>query len=305
MKKAQKIEVLLPYKPPFCWDELLRFFQHRQIKGVEYVAENAYRRSIRFKEAGRWLYGAFGIRHVPDEQALSLSLDSTHKALLPQIKALAIRQFDLALDPDVVSKALRKMDAFGSPLYVPGIRLPGASDAFEMTVRAVIGQQITVSRAKTLLGRIVECFGQPIDLGDLHLTHVFPKPSDFLVDDAAAKMGALGIIRIRASAIVELARLFLVDDRFLASDMPLAEARSRLLSIRGIGPWTTDYIVMRTLGATDVFLATDAGIKKALARLAIDDPDTWAKRFSPWQSYVTLSLWHYLKEEQVDAIKKV
>lgn len=294
MKKAKKIEVLLPYKPPYRWEDLLRFFHLRQIKGVEYVDENVYRRSVCLREADRWHYGAFEVRHVPDENALSLSLDPAHEALLPQIKAIAIRQFDLALDPDVVSKTLKHLPAVEPSLYVRGIRLPGTSDAFEMTVRAVLGQQITISRAKTLLERVVECFGQAVDLGDPHVTHVFPTPSDFLAVDVAEKLGALGIIRTRASAIIELARRFLTDDRFLAPDMPVDEAGARLLSIRGIGPWTTDYILMRTLGTTDVFLATDAGIKKALSRLSIDDPDIWAKRFSPWRSYVTLSLWHYL-----------
>ena len=287
--------VLLKYKQPFGWDDLLRFFRKRQIANVEYVDDNAYRRGVRFFDSeGRLCSGVYEVSHLARKRALQLTYSRSLNALEPDLIALVSRQFDLALDPAEVSNVLTSLNEVSPNLYLPGSRFPGAIDPFEMCLRAILGQQITVQAARTLLGRIVAQFGDAVDMSDPHVTRLFPEPEAFMRDDAEEVLGRSGVIKQRAEAIIRVAQLFLEDNQFLDPTMDVKEAESRLLSVHGIGPWTTAYVIMRTLGAKDIFLATDAGIKQALTRLSIQNPEAFAKRFSPWRSYLTLSLWNSL-----------
>jgi AraC family transcriptional regulator of adaptative response / DNA-3-methyladenine glycosylase II len=185
------------------------------------------------------------------------------------------RLFDVAADPVAIAEALGA-DPLLRPLVRerPGLRLPGAVDGFEMAVRAIVGQQVSVAGARTVLGRIVAEHGgfTPAALAEADPS-AFPFP------------------RARGGALVEVARLVAAGELRLDPDADSAAARARLLAIPGIGPWTVSYIAMRALGDRDVFLNGDVGVRRALAALGGDaDPGRWR----PWRSYAVMHLWHSL-----------
>jgi AraC family transcriptional regulator of adaptative response / DNA-3-methyladenine glycosylase II len=169
-------------------------------------------------------------------------------------------------DPETMED-LESMNMIHPGLCVRGTRLPGSFDPFEMAVRAVLGQQITVKGARTLAARLVETYGRPVQTGIEGLTHAFPSSEDIIALDGPISnhLGPLGIIGARANTILELARALVqgnIEFNFYAQ--PEIEVQ-KLMAISGIGPWTAQYIAMRAMGWPDAFLHTDYGVKKALA----------------------------------------
>jgi AraC family transcriptional regulator of adaptative response / DNA-3-methyladenine glycosylase II len=168
----------------------------------------------------------------------------------------------------------------------PGLRVPGAADGFELAVRAIVGQQVTVAAARTILGRLVSEFGRRLPGGD-RLTHLFPDAETL----AEADPGLFPFPRARGEALVELARRTASGELELEPGADRADARQRLMAIPGVGPWTAGYVAMRALGDPDVFLPGDVGVRNALARLGIaPDEDAWR----PWRSYAVMHLWRSL-----------
>ena len=287
----------LEYKPPFLYDAMLRFLAGRAIPGVELVTETEYLRTVRLNKTGSdCATGWIRVEHVPQKNALSLTVSESLAADLPQVSARIRHLFDLDCEPQIISAALETMNEIRPDLCVPGTRLPGCFDAFEMVVRAVLGQQITVKAATTLAGRFVSTFGKPLECDVEGLSHVFPRPEEIVALEGPVEthLGPLGVISTRARTIGSLAQTFTdgsVDyDR---PDNPETEIE-KLLTIRGIGPWTARYIAMRTMGWTDAFLETDAGIKKALSPLTPKEMLSLAKQWKPWRSYATVNLWNSL-----------
>jgi 3-methyladenine DNA glycosylase/8-oxoguanine DNA glycosylase len=177
-----------------------------------------------------------------------------------------------------------------------GTRLPGCFDSFELTVRAILGQQITVKAARTLAARLVNTYGMPIETGIDGLTHIFPLPEDFTAigNDISSQFGVLGIISTRAKTILALANTFIdetVDFSLCAT--PEVEIE-KLVEISGVGKWTASYIAMRTMGWSDAFLETDVAIKKALAPLTAKEMLVLSEKWRPFRSYATINLWNSL-----------
>ncbi len=181
-------------------------------------------------------------------------------------------------------------------LCVPGTRLPGCFNAFEMAVRAVLGQQITVKAASTLAARIAQTYGAPIQTGIEGLTYVFPSPEDLLSIEEPIEnaLGRLGVIASRAKTIYELARAIVQGE--IDIDLPPhpEEEMKKLTAIRGIGGWTAKYIAMRAMEWPDAFLETDAGVKKALQPYTSKEILNMAEAWRPWRSYATVNLWNTL-----------
>jgi AraC family transcriptional regulator of adaptative response / DNA-3-methyladenine glycosylase II len=168
----------------------------------------------------------------------------------------------------------------------PGLRVPGCVDGFELAVRAIVGQQVSVAGARTVLGRLVAEYGGPVTPVE-GLTHRFPAPAALAAGDPTR----LPFPRTRARALVELARLVAEGDLRLDAGADPAETRAQLTAIPGVGPWTADYVAMRALGDPDVFLPGDVGIRDALARLGGPADDA---RWRPWRSYAVVHLWRSL-----------
>jgi AraC family transcriptional regulator of adaptative response / DNA-3-methyladenine glycosylase II len=296
-KRGDGITLALGYRPPYRWETLLQFFAGRTIHGVEKVENGKYYRAIRLiAPDGKHIEGWICVGNNADKKTLSLTLSESLLPVLPQVLSKIKRQFDLYCDPNAVYDTLKAMNELRPGLCEVGTRLPGCFDPFEMAVRAVLGQQITVKAAGTLAVRIAEAFGSTPQTGIDGLTHTFPSPEDVLSlgDGIENRFGELGVTSSRSRTILELARVFTNHEiDFELCENPDNEIR-KLTGINGIGDWTANYIAMRTMGYTDAFLETDYGVKKALTPCKPKEILQIAENWRPWRSYAIVNLWNSL-----------
>ncbi len=296
-KHNDNITLALGYRPPYDWEKMLNFLAGRAITGVEVVKNGEYMRTVDLKNAeGKHVYGWVRVGHQPKKNVLNVTMSETLLPVLPQVLARIRHLFDLYCDPEAVYETLRVMNDIRPGLCVLGTRVPGCFNAFEMAVRAVLGQQITVKAASTLAARMVETYGTPIQTGVEGLTHIFPLPEDILALDGAIAnhLGVLGVIAARSHTIYELARALVEGEIDLDFPTQPEEKMKKLMTIRGIGSWTAQYIAMRALEWPDAFLETDAGVKKALYPYTAKELLEMAERWRPWRSYATVNLWNTL-----------
>lgn len=291
------VTLALGYRPPYLWEDMLCFLAGRAISGVDMVKNGEYLRTVHIVTAEeKHIYGWMRVGHKPQKNALTVTVSETLLPVLPQVLARVRNLFDLYCNPDVVYEALQVMNNIRPGLCVLGTRLPGCFDAFEMAVRAVLGQQITVKAASTLAARIVKNYGTPVQTGIEGLTHVFPSLEKILALDGPIEnhLGPLGVIAARARTIYELAQALQQGEiNFDLSAQPEEEIK-KLMAIRGIGRWTAQYIAMRAMGWPDAFLETDVGIKKALPYYTPKELLTMAEAWRPWRGYATVNLWNTL-----------
>lgn len=291
------ISVALGYRPPYLWSRILDFLARRAIPGVEAVRDGEYLRTARFVSGqGQYAGGWVRIGQQPEKNVLTVTAAPALLPVLPQVLARVRHLFDLYCDPAAVYETLAAMNEIRPDLCVPGTRLPGCFEPFEMSVRAVLGQQITVKAAGTLATRFVRAFGAPVETGIDGLSHFFPLPDDIIAlgGSAADYMGPLGITGARANTILSLARAFARGDLdFDACTRPEREIQ-KLTEIPGIGPWTAQYVAMRALGWPDAFPHTDYGVKKALAPRTEGEILKMAEAWRPWRGYATINLWNSL-----------
>ncbi|MCM0080186.1 hypothetical protein L4X63_01145 [Geomonas sp. Red32] len=289
------ITLQLSYRPPYQWQQMLNFLALRAIPGVESAVDGEYLRTVTLATRGkRPVRGWVRVGFLQQRNVLSVSCSP---ALLPVLTPLLARirhLFDLHCEPYAVYEALASMNTIRPGLCILGTRLPGCFDPFEMAVRAVLGQQITVKAARTLAARLVDAYGTPFDTGVDHLTRIFPSPEAIMALDGPIenRLGPLGITGVRARTILKLAEAVVrreVDLRFGAR--PETEIK-KLMAIPGIGPWTAQYIAMRALGWSDAFPHTDFGVTKALEPRTPKEILALAETWRPWRSYATVNLWN-------------
>jgi AraC family transcriptional regulator of adaptative response / DNA-3-methyladenine glycosylase II len=270
---------------------MVSFLAARAIPGVEAVSGSIYRRTIA-------IGGACGMISVApaDRNRVDVSVRFPDMAALPQIIARVRRVFDLAADPDMIGEHL-SLDPVLAPLVAarPGLRVPGAWDGFELAVRAIFGQQITVPAATKLLGKLVQAHGAPIPAAvrDVEgLGHLFPSPARL----ASADILALGMPNARAMAVTSLAQAIAADPAIFSRGASLEDAIAKLRSLPGIGEWTAQYIAMRELREPDAFPAAEIGLMRAMAAADGRRPSpsqllSRAERWRPWRAYAALHLW--------------
>lgn len=254
-------------------------------------------RTIQLSHANGQRYtGWVRIRNDANKNILNVSICEALLPVLPQILVRVRRMFDLYCNPEAICDALQIMNKIQPNLFTSGIRVPGCLDPFEMSVRAILGQQITVKAAGTIAGRIAKTYGIPIDTGIEGLTHIFPGV-EFMVSKGMNLehcLGVLGVIASRSRTIHALATALLEKRICLDYSAHPEEEIKKLMQIRGIGSWTAQYIAMRTIGYTDAFLETDIGVKKALHSVSSKDMIALAENWRPWRSYATVCLWNSL-----------
>ena len=291
------VTLILSYRPPYQWRRIIDFLAQRVIPGVEAVTDDNYIRTAHYVNGEqKRVYGWVRVGHHPQKNALTVTVSSALLPALPHLLARIRNLFDLYCYPDAVYETLSVMNNAYPGICVPGVRLPGCFEPFEMIVRAVLGQQITVKAAGTLAGRLAKIYGTPVETGLEGLTHTFPSAQDIasLPGDIADHLGPLGITRVRANTIFTLAQKIVSGELdFTLCVQPETEIK-KLMSIPGIGAWTAQYIAMRAMGWPDAFPHTDHGVKKALAPLSENEILEMAEAWRPWRGYATINLWNSL-----------
>lgn len=296
-RRNDNITLALGYRPPYRWEEMLRFLSGRAIAGIEVVKCGEYMRTVYLdKMDGKSVRGWVRVGHKAKKNVLSVTISETLLAVLPQVLARIRHLFDLYCDPDAVYETLQVMNDIRPGLCTLGARVPGCFDAFEMAVRTVLGQQITVKAASTLAARIVEAYGTPVQTGIEGLTHIFPSPGEVLAmgKDITNNFGALGVTSARSNTIYELAKALSQGEIDFDLRVQPEEEMKKLMRIRGIGSWTAQYIAMRAMEWPDAFLETDVGVKKALQPYTSRELLKMAEAWRPWRSYATINLWNTL-----------
>ncbi|MBK7548683.1 MAG: helix-turn-helix domain-containing protein [Rhodoferax sp.] len=293
---GQGITVKLGYRPPYDVDAMLAFIGKRTMNAIEFVAAHAH-----YKRAGRtfrigiggkihtgWLIADFDTARCQ----LVLQVSDSLRDVLPLVIRRVRAAFDLDADPNAINPVLHDNFPDGD-----GLRVPGTMDGYELAVRAVLGQQITVAAARTLAQRLVNTFGEPIDTPYPELTRLFPTPA-VLAAASGDALGSLGIVKQRQAAIVAIAQA--VADKRLqlhaGADVPATIAI--LKDLPGIGDWTAQYIAMRALRWPDAFPAGDVALHKALGVQETKNPARAAEAASqawrPWRSYAVIRAWNTL-----------
>ena len=278
------ISIRLPYRAPLASEELFGFLALRAVPGAESGDTRSYRRTLALPKC----YGWVELSDAGDHIGCKLALDDVRD--LPAAVQRCRRLLDLDADPQAVDEHLRT-DPLLHPLVsaVPGLRSPGSVDAGELAIRAVLGQQVSVSSARAQAARLVETAGVPRPAPFADLTHIFPPP------EAIAELDpeSLPMPRSKGRTVVSLAQALADGKIALDPGADPEEASAKLLDLPGIGPWTAAYIRLRGLGDPDAFAATDLGVRRALARLGAGrhSAEQRAERWRPWRSYALHHLW--------------
>ena len=281
----------LAYRPPYDVEAVLGFFARREVKGIEQVEGVSLRRTVGWlHRAGTHVTGWLESRFVPERNEVHLRTSASLAPVLGDVLQRVRHGLDLDADP-------ARIDAVMALLPVPhrpGARLPAGFDGFEIAVRVILGQQVSVKAARTLVQRVVDRFGEPIETPFPALTHVFPSAAALAAADPEV-IGKLGIVRQRVKALQTLARA--VADRTIVLDRsaPLDITLDALRELPGIGDWTAQVIAMRALAWPDAWPATDIGLYNALGSRDSREITRLAEAWRPWRAYAVMQLWHHLE----------
>ncbi len=298
--RGSAITTRLAYRPPYDIQAMLSFLRTRQIHGVEHADDQSVSRTLRITQGPQvyqgWMHARFDLT-VP---VVHLSVSDSLREVLPLVIRRARSTLDLDAEPHAIHQVLHR--AFPDSA---GLRVPGTMDGFELAVRAVLGQQITVAAARTLAQRLVQRFGVPVSTPFETLTHLFPS-AETLAAASGNDLGELGIVKQRQAAIVALAQAVAAQRLPLHAGTDVQATMATLRTLPGIGDWTAQYIAMRALRWPDAFPAGDVALHKALgvqtdlgghkkstvqaSREALTLSEAWR----PWRSYAVLWAWHTL-----------
>jgi AraC family transcriptional regulator of adaptative response / DNA-3-methyladenine glycosylase II len=272
----------LRFRPPYDYDSLLHFLAKRAIAGVECVHGDTYRRTFLLDGQPGWLEITPQASH-----ALKLRVEFVGPARLLQVVSRVRRMFDLDADPLAIHAPLKRDPLLARLVKArPGLRVAGAWDAFELGVRAILGQQVSVAGASTLTARLAAKFGHPVPFQIEGLEYTFPTSDEIVEADLA-----IGIPASRAEAIREFARAVASDALLLDGNQDAAECVDRLCAIRGLGPWTAQYIAMRALSDPDAFPAGDLVLLRAAGIKTTAELERHSERWRPWRAYAAMHLW--------------
>lgn len=272
------IKLALQYREPYALEPLVGFFRARLLPGVEVISHGNYCRTVSIK-------GHQGILQLsfPENGECSVSISPTLAPVIPQIIHRVKRMLDLDASPDSIQCAISSLDP------VPGLRLPGAFSPFETSIRAILGQQVSVAGASTLAARLVNKFGESITTSVEGLTHLFPTPSQLASQDVAA-IAEIGLPQARAKTILSFAQA--IDSKTLSLTAGLEQ--NSLTCLPGIGPWTAQYILMRCTSDPDAFPNGDLGLLKAFGTKNHDELNQASEAWRPYRAYAAIQLWSQL-----------
>ncbi len=297
--QTSELTILLSYRPPFDWQGMLAFFRLRQLPGIELVTDDSYQRSITLENTAGWIE----VSEVPEKHALKLRVAIDDLSLLNKVIKKVRKIFDLDADMPTIHQHLASDPLLANQIaQSPGIRLPGCWDIFEFSIRAILGQQVSVKAATTLAGRIAKQYGKPLDSEHPTLNYCFPSATEL----SQASFESIGLTQSRIDTLKRWVAFYLEQHEIFSQYQSLSALEQTLTSIKGIGPWTVNYLAMRGLSDPNAFPASDLGVIKALS--SSQDPHSkklttkqilaMAAQWQPWRAYATIYLWLSLADKE-------
>ncbi|WP_369991467.1 DNA-3-methyladenine glycosylase [Pseudomonas xanthosomatis] len=290
-------ELELPFTPPLDWARMLRFFGGRATGGVETVLDGVYHRTLALAGSD----GLLSVRKDPARDCLLVRLEGEASRQLGELQPRLARQFDLLTHPEAVRDGLGQDPWLAERLHaVPGLRVPGAWSGFELVIRTIIGQQVSVKAATTITGRLVERTGTPAaSPAQLGIPWHFPSPRAV----AEANLDKIGMPGKRVAALQNFARVVAEGELLIDSEQPdTSLLRRQLLALPGIGPWTVEYVAMRAWRDPDAWPATDLVLMQAITRRLPElaskaSQARHAESWRPWRAYVAMHLWNEIADQ--------
>jgi AraC family transcriptional regulator, regulatory protein of adaptative response / DNA-3-methyladenine glycosylase II len=281
----------LRFRPPYDYGALLEFVAKRAIAGVEYVDGDFYRRSFMLDGEAGWLEVRPHASH-----ALTLRVDFVEPTRLLHVVGRVRRMFDLDADPLAINSSLKRDPLLARLIQArPGLRVAGAWDGFELGVRAILGQQVSVAGASTLAARLAAKYGHPLPFQIDGLNCTFPAAHELVAADLA-----IGIPKSRAEAIREFAKAVVSGGLVFDGTQDAETCAGRICAIRGLGPWTAQYIAMRALSDPDALPAGDLALLRAAGMKTAAEMERYAERWRPWRAYAAMHLWQGVKDGTLD-----
>ncbi len=277
----------LSYRPPYDWEAMLEFLRTRMVKDVEWVADGHYARTVRLGKHTGWIK----VSHAPERRSLLVEFAHSLTPVLPALLGRLRTVFDLAARPDLIAAQLLKDPRLREGVRRhPGLRVPGAFDGFEMALRAILGQQVTVKAAATLAARLAGAFGRHIATPFPQLTRLAPLAED-VTKAGVGEVARLGIVGARARSILALARALQAGTLHLDAGADPEAAIAQLAALPGIGPWTAHCIAMRALRWPDAFPKEDIAVRGNLGGVSAKEAEAMSQSWRPWRSYAVLHIW--------------
>ncbi|HET7273631.1 MAG TPA: AlkA N-terminal domain-containing protein [Longimicrobiaceae bacterium] len=281
------VRLKIGYREPFDWAGLLGFLAPRAMSGVEATDGEVYYRTVAFGEVKGWV----AVRNSAPDRALVVEMPEALTESLPELLSRLRTLFDLDARPDVIASHLEGDPRLRDTVRRnPGLRVPGSFDGFEVAVRAILGQQVTVKGATTLAGRYAEAFGEPIESPHPNIRRLSPTPERVAALEEA-DLRELGIVGSRARTIIDLAREVTSGRLHLSGSSDPEGTMDQLMDLPGIGPWTANYIAMRAFNWPDAFPAADLAIRKRLGGVTPKQAEAISQQWRPWRSYAAMHLW--------------
>ncbi len=289
MADTSTLTLRLSYRPPYDWPGVLGFLAARALKGIEFVTSESYTRTVRLGNVQGWIR----VTDAPKQHALMLELTHSLTPSLPILLSRVRSLFDLDARPDLISRHLARDARLNVAVKRnPGLRVPGAFSGFEMGLRAILGQQITVKAATTIAGRVIEAFGEPIVTPIAQLDRLTPEAAR-VAGASTSDVASLGIVAARARSIMALAEA--QSSGKLSLDGGIHhnpdDAIKRLTELPGIGQWTAQYIAMRALRWPDAFPKEDIAVRNNLGGITATQAEELSQTWRPWRSYAVMHVW--------------
>lgn len=289
--ESGSIQLSIPYRPPYAWNELLAFLEPRLTVGVEAIVGDSYIRSIQIDECRGW----FKASNQPEANKLVLVVSVDLLPVLSQLLAHVRCLFDIDAQPAAIAEHLGNARLLGQAVKrCPGLRIPGAVDGFELIVRAVLGQQISVKAATTLAGRVAKHFGDSLTTPYSEVSRLSPTP-DQIARAAVTELVELGVLKSRAETILSIALAYRDGNLPTTASSPTLVV-DQLKTHSGIGDWTAHYVAMRLLHWPDAFPESDLGLLKAAKVSNPRQLREIAERWRPWRAYAAMYLWKSLSD---------
>jgi AraC family transcriptional regulator of adaptative response / DNA-3-methyladenine glycosylase II len=288
---ADALHFELSYRPPYDWDAVSGFLAARAIAGVESVEAGRYRRAVRLESDGKEHRGWIEIEPSRKKAALRVAVSASLAKAVPPVLSRVKALMDLSCNPVEVARALGKLAE-----RQPGLRVPGAFDGFEVAVRAIVGQQVSVAAARTVAGRLAAAFGDPVETPFASVNRSFPA-AERIARLSYGQIARLGMPGARAKTIIGMARAIADGKLELMPNADVDATLAKLRALPGVGEWTAQYLAMRALAWPDAFPHTDLGVMRALGeknpRRVLELGEAWR----PWRAYAVIHLWHQSVKE--------